>query len=77
MNPQLEGIEIKMAAIRDDELSIEYAFLRQLFADRLKHLGEVAVERLFIPALEQHFVPIAKDEHAEAVPLGLVYPIAF
>src|SRR5206468_1647243 len=53
------------------------ALFRKLIANRVEHLGEVAVEGLFVAALEQNFVAIAKDEDAEAVPLGLVNPVAF
>ena len=76
MNSELQRVEVEPAAFSDDQFSVEHAFLRKLLADWIEHLGEVAVEGLFVAALEQNFVAIAKDEDAEAVPLGLVDPLA-
>ena len=76
MNAKLQGVEVEASVVGDDEFAVEYAFLRELFADRIEHLGEVAVERFFVAALEKDFVAIAKDKNAEAVPLGLVDPVA-
>jgi len=76
MNAQLKGVEVETAVVCDDEFAIEDALLGELFANGVEHLGEVAIERLFIAALEKHFVAIAEDKDAEAVPLGLVDPVA-
>ena len=42
--------------------------------ERLDELGEVAVQRLLVAALEQDLVAVAEDERAEAVPLRLEEP---
>ena len=54
----------------DHDLAIEHAALRQLCAQRLEQLGKVAVQRLFVAALDQDFVAVAEDERAKAIPLG-------
>ena len=46
----------------------------QLRQQRLDQLGEVAVERLLVAALDQDLVAVAEDERAKAVPLGLEDP---
>ena len=46
----------------------------QLRAQRLDELGEVAVERLLVAALDEDLVAVAEDQHAKAVPLRLEDP---
>ena len=46
----------------------------QLRRERLEQLGEVAVERIFVAALDEDLVAVAEHESAEAVPLGLEDP---
>jgi len=76
VDAQLEGVEVEMAAVGDDEFAVEGALLGQLAAKRVEHFGEVAVKGFLIAALEEDFVAVAKDEYAEAIPLGLVDPVA-
>ena len=61
---------------RDDHFAIEHTLLRQLRAQRVEQVREVAIERLLVAALDQDLVAVAKDERAEAVPLGLEDPFA-
>lgn len=75
MDAELKCIEIEMTIVGDHEFAVENAFLGKLLAHRFKHLGEVAVERLFIAALQENLIPIAKYEDAKAIPLGLVDPV--
>ena len=77
MNTQLERIKIEAAVVGNDELTVEDALFGKLIAERREHLGEVAIERLFVAALQENFIAIAKNEDTEAVPLGLVDPAAF
>jgi len=77
VDSQLEGVEVEVATIGDDEFAIEDALFGKLLTERREHLGEVAVEGFLVAALEEDFVAVAKDEDAEAVPLGLVDPVAF
>lgn len=65
-----------MATTGDNNFAIENALLWKLFADRIEHLGEVAVERFLVTALKEYFIAVSKDEDTEAVPLGLIYPLA-
>ena len=54
------------------------AALGELRHERIEQLGEVAVERLLVAALDEDLVAVAEDERAEAVPLGLEDPaVAF
>jgi hypothetical protein len=75
MDAQLESVELEVAAAGDDEFAVKHALFRELFADRVEHLGEIAVERFFVATLEEHFVTIAENEDAKAIPLGLVDPV--
>lgn len=75
MNPQLQRVEIEMPFLRDHKFAVEYAFGRKLFSKRIKHLGEVAVERFLIAALDEDFVGVAKDDDPETIPLRLIDPI--
>lgn len=77
MDAELKGIEVETAFTGDDEFAVEYALDGELLAQPIQHFWEVAIERFLVSTLEQDFVAVAKDENAEAVPLGLVYPVAF
>ena len=59
----------------DHELAVERAAARELRGERRAQLGEVAVERLRVAALEQQLVAVAEHEHAKAVPLRLEDPV--
>ena len=43
MDAELEGIEVKVAAVGYDEFAVENALFRKLFANGVEHLGEVPV----------------------------------
>jgi hypothetical protein len=74
VDAHLERLEVEAVRAGDHELAVEHAARRQLRAERLAQLGEVAVERLLVAALEQQLVAVAEHEHAEAVPLRLEDP---
>jgi len=75
MDAQLQSVEIQPAFARDHQFAIEHATLGELRAQRIDHIGEIAVERLGVAALDEDFIPVAKNEDAEAVPLGLEDPV--
>ena len=77
MDAKLEGVEVEVAVVGDDEFPIEDALFGELVAKGREHLGEVAIERFLVAALEEDFIAIAEDEDAEAVTLWLVDPFAF
>ena len=58
----------------DDDLAVDDAALGQRGGERGDELGEVAVHRLLVAALQQDLVAVAEDQRAEAVPLGLELP---
>jgi hypothetical protein len=59
----------------DHDLAVEHAARRAAApAARSSQLGEVAVERLEVAALDVDVAAVAEDERAEAVPLRLVDP---
>ena len=58
----------------DHELAVEHELLAGQREDVGDHLGEVAVHRLAVAALQVHVVAVAEHDRAEAVPLRLVAP---
>ena len=76
MKTQLERLELETARTRDHELPVDDASLRKLGFHHLHELRKVAIERLRVAALNQHLVPVAKNERAKAVPLRLENPVA-
>ena len=75
MDPLLERLEVEPAVLRDHQLAVERAARGQLGEQRCAQLGEVAVERLRVAALEQQLLAVAEHEHAKAVPLRLEDPV--
>jgi hypothetical protein len=75
MQAELQSIEIECTVPGDDDFAIENAALRQARFQGLDQFGEVAVQRLFFPALDQNLVAIAKDQCAKAIPLRLEDPV--
>src|SRR6516164_11484383 len=75
MQPQLQQIEIEAARCNDNDFPVEYATRGQRLLQGLKQIGEVAVQRLLIAALDVDFVAVAKDQGSESIPLGLEDPV--
>jgi hypothetical protein len=71
VNAKLQRIEIQSAVARDHYLAVQHTLFRQLSLQWLEQLGEVAIQRFLVPALQQHFVPIAEDQGPKPIPLGL------
>src|SRR4051794_27716732 len=78
MNTKLKRVEVETRWTGDNDLSIKYTARRKLLLERLDHFRKVPVERFLIAALDHDLVSVAKDESAEAIPLGLEDPgVAF
>lgn len=77
MQAELQSVEVQFVILNDDDLSIEDAAGRQRSAYRVEQLGEVAVQWLFIAALNQDLITIAEQQRAKAIPLRLENPISF
>ena len=63
--------------VGDYDFPVEDAAGRQLRAERIQEFGKVAIEGLFIAALNQDLVAIAEDQGAEAIPFRLEDPTSF
>jgi hypothetical protein len=75
MDAELERVEIEMAAVGDDEFTVEDAVGGELGAEGVEELGEIAVEGFLVAALDEDFVAVFEDEGSEAIPLGLEDPV--
>src|SRR5262245_23342318 len=74
MNPELERIEIQPVVLYDDNFTIQNTLLRQRRFQRRHQLGEIAIQRPFVTALNKDFIAVAKNNRPKAVPLGLEDP---
>src|ERR1700730_14789945 len=74
MESLLERVELEALASRDDDLAVEHAALGELGLERVYEFREVAIERLFVPALNEHLVSVAEDERAEPIPFRFEDP---
>ncbi len=75
MQPQLQQIEIEAVLCSDHNFAVEHAARRQRFLQRLQQIGKITVQRFLVAALDVDFVAVAKNQGAEAVPLGLEDPV--
>ncbi len=74
MKPKLQRLEIEPAILGDDDFAIQHATRRQLRPQRLEQFGKIAVQRLFIAALDLDLVPVAKNQRAKPIPLRFEDP---
>jgi hypothetical protein len=74
VDPLGEQVELLDAVDDDDHLAVEHEPVVRQLQHLLRDLGEVAVHRLAVPALELHLVSVLEDDRAEAVELRLVAP---
>ena len=75
MEAELQFVEIEARALDDDDFAVEHAASGESGAEWIEQLGEVAIEGLFVAALQEDFVSVAEDKCAEAVPFGFEKPI--
>lgn len=76
MQPQLQGIEVEAPGRGNDDLTIDDDILWQRLQRCRMQLGEVAIERTTVAALDVHVIGAAEDDGAKSVPFGLVEVIA-
>src|SRR4051812_30272784 len=74
MDAQQERLEVEAVRSGNDDLTIDDAALGQVRLERRWQLGEVAVERLQVSALDEHLIAVAEDDRAKAVPFRLEQP---
>jgi hypothetical protein len=71
MQPELERIEIEPVRRGDHDFPVDHTVSRQLFQERVVQIGEIAVERAEVAALDEQVGRAAKDDGAESVPFRL------
>ena len=71
MDAHLQRVEIQAVRRRDDDFPVDDAAVRQLRQDGVVHVGEIAIQRPQLTALNVGAAAAAKDEGAEAVPFRL------
>ena len=76
VDPLLQGVEAELVVDAHDDLAVDHRPSRQSGFERLDQLGEVASQGLLVAAAEHHFVAVAEDDAAEAVPLRLEGQVA-
>ena len=67
-----QGVEVEPPRSGDDHLAVHHAARRERRLEWLDQLGEVAGQRLLVPAAQLDRVAVAEDDGPEAVPLRLV-----
>jgi hypothetical protein len=72
VKPHLQRVEVETRGAGDHDLAVDHATLREAIEEQLVQVGEVAVERAQVAALDEDLVLAAKHDGAEAVPLGLI-----
>jgi hypothetical protein len=72
MKPQLERVEIESLRGRNDYLAVYDTALRQINQKGRTELGEVAIERPQLSALDEYIGFAAKYDRAKSIPLRLV-----
>src|SRR5215475_11845388 len=74
MNTQLESLEIESAIPGDYDFAVEDTVRWQLSLQGCQKFGEITVKRLLIAALNEDFIPVAKNNRSKSVPLRLEDP---
>jgi hypothetical protein len=72
MQTQLQRVEVEPLARDDYNLAVDHTPIWEPREESVVELGEVAVERTQIAALNEHFGLASKHDRAKAVPLRLV-----
>ena len=75
MEPDLHRVEVERAVAGDDDLAVERRALRHQLAER-PELREVAEQRPAVTGPQPQSAAEVLEHAAEAVPLGLVLPLA-
>jgi hypothetical protein len=72
MQTLLQRVEVEAVGCGDHDLAVDDRSRRQVADQRLVQLGEVAIERLQLAALDVEVRVAAEHDGAKAVPLRLV-----
>ncbi len=72
MQPHLQRVEVEAMWRRDHDLAVDDTASRQSRQQRRMEIRKVSIQRPQIAALDVEFAVVAKDDRAEAVPLGLI-----
>ena len=75
VDAELQRLELQAVGAGDHQLAVNDAALRELLQQRLDQLGEVAVQRFQVAALQQQIGAVAEHQGTKAVPLGLEQPV--
>src|SRR5579872_1279608 len=75
MQPKLQKIEVELVIFDNDDLAIQHTPWRQCRSQRRLKLREIPVKRLFVPALDENLIAIAKYQRAKSIPFRLKDPI--
>ena len=67
----LQRVEVQPVSRGDDDFPVDDAAVGQLREDGVVHVGEIAIQRPQLPALDVGAAAAAKDDGAEAVPFRL------
>jgi hypothetical protein len=76
MKPQLQRFEIEAVRRRNDDLAVDDRAFRHIGRDSLVELGEVAIERTKVAALNENFRAVPEHYRAKPIPLWLVHECA-
>ena len=76
MEAKLQLVEVKAVVLDDDDFAVKDAARRQRGSQRVEQVREVAVEGLFVAALDEYVLVVAEDECAKSVPFGFEDPVA-
>ena len=71
MQPHLQRIEVETVRSGDDNLTVHYTTVRQLAQKDVMKVGEIAIERTEVAALNEHVLAASKHDRSKAVPLRL------
>jgi hypothetical protein len=72
MQPQLQGLEVQAVVGGDDDLTVDYAPLREFGRDCGDQFREVARHRAFIAAAKLDLIAVAEADGPKPVPLRLI-----
>ena len=72
MQTQLQRVEVETVGCGNHDFAVDHRASRQLLEQRLVHVGEIAVERLQVPALDEDVGAAPEHDGAKSVPLRLV-----
>ncbi len=75
MQPQLQCIKIEPIILDDYDFSVEHTTCGQRTTQRFQQLWKVTIEWLFVAALDENLISIAKHQRAKTIPLGFENPI--